>query len=72
MNFKETVAEGQGELKCKIYPGDIRSYRLDMELELHSYLGSCVQLYSLAEIPQLPPAPPAFGPIYVGAIGQPW
>jgi hypothetical protein len=31
----------------------------DMEVELDSkvYLGSCVQLYSLAETPQLPPSP---------------
>ncbi len=36
------------------------------------YLGSCVQLYSLAETPQLPaPTPPHFGLIYEGAIGQP-
>ncbi len=32
-------------------------------------MGSCVQLYSLAETPQ--PPPPAFGLIYEGAIGQP-
>jgi hypothetical protein len=38
-----------------------------MELDLPSYLGSCVQLYSLAEIPP----PPAFGLIDEGAIGQP-
>ncbi len=46
--------------------------RLNMELDLQSYLGSCVdvELYSLAETPQLPP-PPAFGLIYEGAIGQP-
>jgi hypothetical protein len=43
------------------------SHRLNMELV---YLGSCVQLYSLAETPQLPP-PPAFGLIHEGAIGQP-
>jgi hypothetical protein len=41
-----------------------------MELDLQSLLGSCVQLYSLAETPQLPP-PPEFGLIYEGAIGQP-
>jgi hypothetical protein len=40
-----------------------------MELDLQSYLVSCVQLYSLAETPQLPP-PHAFGLIYEGAIGQ--
>ncbi len=34
------------------------------------YLGSCVQLYSLAETSQLPPSL-AFGLIYEGAIGQP-
>ncbi len=38
-----------------------------MELDLQSFLGSCVQLYLLAEVPQLP----AFGLIYEGAIGQP-
>jgi hypothetical protein len=31
--------------------------RLNMELNFQSYLGSCVQLYSLAETPQLPPPP---------------
>jgi hypothetical protein len=31
------------------------------------YLGSCVQLYSLAETPQLSP-PPAFGLRYEGGI----
>jgi hypothetical protein len=41
--------------------------RLIMELV---YLGSCVQLYSLAETPQLPP-PPAFGLIYKSDIRQP-
>ncbi len=41
-----------------------------MELDSKDYLGSCVQLYSLAETPQLPPSP-AFGLIYEGAIGQP-
>ncbi len=34
------------------------------------YLGFCVQLYSLAETPQLT-SPPAFGLKYEGAIGQP-
>jgi hypothetical protein len=35
-------------------------------------MGSCVQLYSLAETPHLPPPPsPAFGLIYEGTIGQP-
>ncbi len=42
---------------------------LNMELDLQSYLGSCVQLYSWAETPQLPPTS-AFGLIYEGAIGQ--
>ncbi len=33
---------------------------------------SCAaQLYSLAETPQLPPHPPAFGLIYEGATCQP-
>jgi hypothetical protein len=32
-------------------------HRLTMELDLQSYLGSCVKLYSLAETPQLPPPP---------------
>ncbi len=44
--------------------------RLNMEIDLQVYLSSCVQLYSLAETPQLPP-PLAFGLIYEGAIGQP-
>ncbi len=35
------------------------------------YLGSFVQLYSLAETPQLLPPSPAFGLIYEDAIGQP-
>ncbi len=38
--------------------------RLNMDLDL----GSCVQLYSLPETQQ---PPPAFGLIYEGAIGQP-
>jgi hypothetical protein len=39
-----------------------------MELDLQVYFGSCVQLYSLAETPQLPPAPAfGFGLIYEGA-----
>ncbi len=33
------------------------------------YLGSCVQLYLLAETPHLPP-PPAFGIIYEGVIDR--
>jgi hypothetical protein len=33
------------------------------------YLGSCVQLYALAETPQVPPSR-AVGLIYEGAIGQ--
>jgi len=40
-----------------------------MELDLQSLFGSCVQLYSLAESPQLSPLPPATGLIYKGAIG---
>jgi hypothetical protein len=43
-------------------------HRLNMELV---DLQSSFELYSLAEIPQLPPPPPAFGLIYKGAIGQP-
>jgi hypothetical protein len=48
------------------------SQRLNMELDLLSlqFLGSCIQLYSLAETPQFPP-PLAFGLIYGGAIGTP-
>jgi hypothetical protein len=38
-------------------------HMLNMELDLQSYLGYCVQLYSLAETQPLPP-PPAFGLIY--------
>jgi len=44
--------------------------RLNMELDLLGIFGSCVQLYSLAETPQLHPSP-AFGLTYEGAIGQP-
>ncbi len=44
---------------------------LNMELDLQSLFGLlCIQLYSLAAAPQLPPTP-AFGIIYEGAIGQP-
>jgi hypothetical protein len=32
-------------------------HRLNMELDLQIYLGSCVKLYSLAETPQLPSSP---------------
>jgi hypothetical protein len=32
-----------------------------MELDIQVYLGYCVQLYSLAEIPQLPPPLPHLG-----------
>jgi hypothetical protein len=44
-----------------------------MELYLQSFIWAPdVQLYPLAEIPQLPPPPsPAFGLIYEGAIDQP-
>jgi hypothetical protein len=40
------------------------------ELDPQSLFGSCVQLYSMADTPQLPPSL-AFGIIYEGAIGQP-
>jgi hypothetical protein len=44
-----------------------RTHRLNMELDIQNYLGSCVQLYSLAETPQIPPSnPPAFGLIKRG------
>jgi hypothetical protein len=42
--------------------------RLNMELDTKVHFGSCVQLYSLAETPQLPPYPPAFGLIYTRAL----
>jgi hypothetical protein len=42
-----------------------------MELDLQSLFEPCVQLYSLAESPQLPPPPSPFELIYEGAIGQP-
>ncbi len=46
-----------------------------MELDLQSYLGSCVQLYSLAETPQPPPPPtpplPRILAVYEVDIGQP-
>jgi hypothetical protein len=49
------------------------SHRLSMEKDLQRFIWApCVQLYSLAEIPQLsPPPPPAVGLIYEVAIGQP-
>ncbi len=49
------------------------THRLNMELDLQSYLGSMSRtaLYSLAETPQLPPPPPAFGLIYEDAINRP-
>jgi hypothetical protein len=48
-------------------------HRLNMELQRFPtfILGSCVQLYSLAETPQLPNSPPRIGFIYEGAISQP-
>jgi hypothetical protein len=50
------------------------NHGLNMELDLQSLFGLLctvsVQLYSLAEVPQLPPTP-AFGLIYESAIGQP-
>ncbi len=47
-------------------------HRLNMELDLKSLFGllCTVQLYSLAETPQLPPFT-AFRLIYEDAIGQP-
>jgi hypothetical protein len=42
-----------------------------MELDLQSFLGSYIELYSFAETPQNSPSPPAFGLICEGAIGQP-
>jgi hypothetical protein len=45
---------------------------LNMELDLQSLFGSCVQLYSLAADPATPRSPtPAIGLICEGAIGQP-
>ncbi len=49
-------------------------HRLKMELDIHSLFElhvHCAQLYSLAETPQPPRPPLAFGVIYEGAIGQP-
>ncbi len=37
--------------------GEDIDHRLNMELDFQSLFGSCVQLYSLAETPQLPPSP---------------
>jgi hypothetical protein len=34
-----------------------KTHSLNMELDLQSLLDSCVQLYPLAETPQLPPSP---------------
>jgi hypothetical protein len=45
--------------------------RLNMELDLQIYLGSCLHLYSLFETPQLPPPPPRIWAQMRGAIGQP-
>ncbi len=61
--------------KSKLHRWDIApigftvEHRLNMKIST-IYLGSSVQLYSLAETPQLHPSP-AFGLIYEGAIGQP-
>jgi hypothetical protein len=41
----------------------IITFKQRLNMELDHYLGSCAQLNSLAETPQLPP-PPAFGLIY--------
>ncbi len=45
-----------------------------MEVDLQSLFGlhvtGCAQLYSLAEIPQLPPFPALGLVLYEGAIGQ--
>ncbi len=41
-----------------------------MELYPQSLFGLLCTAYSLADNPQLPPFPPAFGLIYEGAIGQ--
>ncbi len=46
-----------------------KTHRLNMELDLQSLLGSFVQLYPLAETPQLPPSPRIW--VYEGATGQP-
>ncbi len=47
------------------------SYMLNMEVDLQSLFGLhvtwCAQLYSLAETPQLPTPPPAFGLVYGGS-----
>jgi hypothetical protein len=50
------------------------NHSLNMELDLQSLFGRLctVQLYSLAEIPQLPPSPRIWARIqYQGAIDQP-
>ncbi len=41
-------------------------HRLNMELDSKVYLGSCVQLYSLAVTPQLHPLPPHWGSAHRG------
>jgi hypothetical protein len=46
------------------------SCRSNMELDLQRRLLPTAVLYSLAEAPQLPPLPLAFGFIYEHAIGQ--
>ncbi len=58
----------------EFFKSNYLSHMFNMELDFQSLFGLQVtwyaQLYSLAEIPQLPP-PSAFGLVYEGAIGQP-
>ncbi len=67
-NQKGERTELLTKYKCVLQAGR----RLNMEVDLQSLLGSCVQLYSLAETPQLPLPPPRswMDSYYEGAIGQ--
>ncbi len=65
------IAAGAAIKKAIGVKGKNSLHRLNMALGPQIYLGSCVRVYSLAETPQPPPRPPAFGLTYEGAIGQP-
>ncbi len=64
--------------KCRtltqLLPKEIKSRRLNMELDLQSLFGLHVQLciaVLIGWVPATPSFPPTFGFIYEGAIGQP-
>jgi hypothetical protein len=71
--YSSTVSKIVRSLFLVLVSGPILSFLLDAAHRLNIfkvYLVSCVQRYSLAKTPQLPPLP-AFGLIYEAAIGQP-